>query len=42
MPTYNWVGKTRDGLSKKGVIVAEGVESAMATLRAQAITPTTV
>ena len=42
MPTYNWVGKTRDGLSKKGVIVAEGVEAAMATLRAQAITPTTV
>jgi type IV pilus assembly protein PilC len=42
MPTYNWVGKTRDGLSKKGVIVAEGVEGAMATLRAQAITPTTV
>jgi len=42
MPTYNWVGKTRDGLSKKGVIVADGVEAAMATLRAQAITPTTV
>src|SRR5262245_57610698 len=42
MPTYNWVGKTRDGLSKKGVIVSETVDAAMATLRAQAITPTTV
>src|SRR5262245_57316688 len=42
MPTYTWVGKTRDGLSKKGVIVAEGVEAAMATLRAQSITPTSV
>ncbi|HTO05824.1 MAG TPA: type II secretion system F family protein [Myxococcota bacterium] len=42
MPTYTWVGKTREGLSKKGVIVAEDVEAAMTTLRAQAITPTTV
>ena len=42
MPTYNWVGKTREGQSKKGVIVAADVDSAMTTLRAQAITPTTV
>jgi type IV pilus assembly protein PilC len=42
MPTYTWVGKTREGLSKKGVIVAEDVDAAMTTLRAQAITPTTV
>jgi type IV pilus assembly protein PilC len=42
MPTFTWVGKTRDGLSKKGVIVADDVEGAMTTLRAQAITPTTV
>ncbi len=42
MPTYNWAGKTRDGLAKKGVIVANDVDGAMATLRAQAITPTTV
>jgi len=42
MPTFNWAGKTRDGLAKKGVIVANDVEGAMTTLRAQAITPTTV
>ena len=42
MPTFNWVGKTREGLAKKGVIVADDVDAAMATLRAQAITPTTV
>src|SRR5512134_1084981 len=42
MPTFNWTGKTRDGLSKKGVIIAEDVDRAMATLRAQAITPTVV
>jgi type IV pilus assembly protein PilC len=42
MPTFTWVGKTREGLSKKGVIVAADVEAAMTTLRAQAITPTTV
>jgi type IV pilus assembly protein PilC len=42
MPTYTWLGKTREGLSKKGVIVAADVEAAMTTLRAQAITPTTV
>jgi type IV pilus assembly protein PilC len=42
MPTYNWAGKTRDGLAKKGVIVANDVDGAMATLRSQAITPTTV
>ncbi len=42
MPTYTWVGKTREGLSKKGVIVANDVDGAMTTLRAQAITPTSV
>jgi type IV pilus assembly protein PilC len=42
MPTYTWVGKTREGQSKKGVIVAADVDAAMTTLRAQAITPTTV
>ena len=42
MPTFNWAGKTRDGLAKKGVIVANDVDGAMATLRSQAITPTTV
>jgi type IV pilus assembly protein PilC len=42
MPTFNWTGKSRDGLSKKGVIVSEDVDHAMATLRAQAITPTVV
>jgi type IV pilus assembly protein PilC len=42
MPTFNWAGKTRDGLAKKGVIVANDVDGAMSTLRAQAITPTTV
>jgi type IV pilus assembly protein PilC len=42
MPTYTWVGKTREGLSKKGVIVANDVDAAMTTLRAQAITPTSV
>ena len=42
MPTYTWVGKTREGQSKKGVIVADDVDAAMTTLRAQAITPTTV
>jgi type IV pilus assembly protein PilC len=42
MPAFNWVGKTRDGLTKKGVLVAENAEAAMATLRAQAVTPTSV
>ncbi|HTO71703.1 MAG TPA: type II secretion system F family protein [Myxococcota bacterium] len=42
MPAYTWVGKTREGLTKKGVLVADDVEAAMANLRAQAITPTTV
>ncbi len=42
MPTFTWVGKTREGQSKKGVIVAVDVDAAMTTLRAQAITPTTV
>jgi type IV pilus assembly protein PilC len=42
MPTYTWVGKTREGQNKKGVVVATDVEAAMTTLRAQAITPTTV
>jgi type IV pilus assembly protein PilC len=42
MPTFTWVGKTREGANKKGLIVAEDVEAAMNTLRAQAITPTSV
>jgi type IV pilus assembly protein PilC len=42
MPTFTWVGKTRDGANKKGVIVADDVEAAMNTLRAQAITPSAV
>ena len=42
MPSFNWVGKTRDGLIKKGVIVADDSEAAMAALRAQAIMPTSV
>jgi len=42
MPTFAWVGKTRDGQSRKGVLVADDVDAAMAALRAQAITPTTV
>ena len=42
MQTYNWSGKTREGLKKKGMIVANDVPGAMAALRAQAITPITV
>ena len=42
MPAFTWVGKTRDGQAKKGVVVADDVEAAMATLRAQAITPSSV
>jgi len=42
MPSYTWTGKSRDGLVKKGVIVAEDSASAMATLRSQAIMPTSV
>ena len=42
MAEFNWVGKTRDGLVKKGVIAASDSEAAMAALRAQAIMPTSV
>jgi type IV pilus assembly protein PilC len=42
MPSFTWTGKSRDGLVKKGVIVAEDSDSAMAALRAQAIMPTSV
>ncbi len=42
MPSFNYEGKTRDGLIKKGVIVAENAEAAMNTLRAQSIMPTKV
>jgi type IV pilus assembly protein PilC len=42
MPSYTWTGKSRDGLVKKGVIVAEDSDAAMAALRAQAIMPTSV
>ncbi|HTO53528.1 MAG TPA: type II secretion system F family protein [Myxococcota bacterium] len=42
MPTFNWAGKTRDGVNKKGVIVADDVEAAMGTLRAQGLTPSSV
>jgi type IV pilus assembly protein PilC len=42
MPTFTWAGKTRDGINKKGLIVANDVEGAMNTLRAQAITPSSV
>ena len=43
-PCRRTTGQARreTGSSKKGVIVAEDVEAAMATLRAQAIMPTTV
>jgi type IV pilus assembly protein PilC len=42
MGSFNWVGKTRDGLVRKGVIVASDSEAAMAALRSQAIMPTSV
>ncbi len=42
MPSFNWVGKTRDGLTRKGEILATDSEAAMAALRAQAIMPTSV
>ncbi|MEE8314103.1 MAG: type II secretion system F family protein [Myxococcota bacterium] len=42
MPTYNFEGKSRDGLVKKGVIAAESVAAAEAQLRAQSIMPTLV
>ena len=42
MPTYNFEGKSREGLVKKGVIAAESVAAAEAQLRAQSIMPTSV
>ena len=39
MPTYNFEGKTREGLVKKGVIAADSVAAAEAQLRAQSIMP---
>ncbi len=42
MPTYNWTGKTREGLVKKGVVVAANVEAANAQLRSQSIAATSV
>jgi type IV pilus assembly protein PilC len=42
MASFNWVGRTRDGLVKKGTIAAESAEAATAALRAQAIVPTSV
>jgi type IV pilus assembly protein PilC len=42
MPSFTWTGKSRDGLVKRGVIVAEDSDSAMAALRAQAIMPMSV
>ncbi len=39
MPTYNFEGKTREGLVKKGVIVADSVAAAESQLRAQSIMP---
>ena len=42
MPTFTWVGKTREGVTRKGLLVADDVEAAMTNLRAQSITPTTV
>jgi type IV pilus assembly protein PilC len=42
MPTYNFEGKTREGLIKKGVIVADNAAAAEAQLRAQSLMPTSV
>ena len=42
MPSFNYEGKTREGLIKKGVVVAEDAESAQAQLRAQSIMPISV
>jgi type IV pilus assembly protein PilC len=42
MPTFQWEGKTRDGATKKGVIVAENDAAVMSQLRAQMIMPTRV
>ncbi len=42
MPTYNFEGKTREGLTKKGVIVADNVAAAEAQLRGQSLMPTSV
>ncbi len=42
MPTYNFEGKTREGLVKKGVIVADSVAAAESQLRAQSVMPTTI
>ena len=39
MPSFNYEAKTRDGLVKKGVIVAENAEAATNALRAQSVMP---
>ncbi|MEE9279787.1 MAG: type II secretion system F family protein [Myxococcota bacterium] len=42
MPTYNFEGKTREGLTKKGVIVADSAAAAESQLRAQSLLPTSI
>jgi type IV pilus assembly protein PilC len=42
MPTFQWEGKTRDGVMKKGLVVADNDEAALSQLRSQNIMPTKV
>lgn len=42
MPAFSWEGKTREGLVKKGVIIADSADAATAQLRAQSILPSAV
>ncbi len=42
MPTYNFEGKSREGLTKKGVITADSAAAAEAQLRSQSILPGTI
>jgi type IV pilus assembly protein PilC len=42
MPTFQWEGKTRDGVLKRGLVVADSDEAALSQLRSQNIMPTKV
>ncbi|MCP4006077.1 MAG: type II secretion system F family protein [bacterium] len=42
MPTFQWIGKTREGLVKKGLIVANDLETAENQLRMQQIATTLI
>ena len=42
MPVYNWAGRTRQGVSKKGVLEAVNEAAVMAQLRSQGLVPSKV